>query len=446
MVLENLTQTEVVGRYGKKVEFIARRIANKLPKGSQVGFEDLSQAGMLGLFDAVGKFDYDNGASFGTYVEFRIRGAIIDLLRSIDPLSRTERDKIKSHNQVIDDFRAEGGVGKISVEDYARLADVDIEVAAANILEYGTGMYNQRIVSLDKPIDDKSEDSKFVKDMIEGSDDTRPDVINEKANVLMHLGSLIERLPERLQYVVFSYYYNDMNLKSIGDVLGVTESRVSQLLTEAKDKLRVYLFKDLDIPLSTKYRKKRRSKLRNGKMPPHVAASPILQVLAPQDDGSLKPRTIQEYARYMKELLKLHGGEVEINRLYELLIADGFVNQWEVAPEVLIYNCMGHLFADGINVFIRRVPGKIPYVVDTEYIKKTLNGSDLQGRLKALLDQNDDEIDVYAFVDGLMGCKITGIEDQKKFFMDLIIKLASEGVMVPFVEREEEQVIVCLEE
>ena len=93
ILVDGLTRAELIEKYSRKVTYVARRIGHRLPPHAPLELDDLINSGALGLLDALDKFDPNKNTSFGTYVEYRIRGAILDLLRGLDPVSRTVREK-----------------------------------------------------------------------------------------------------------------------------------------------------------------------------------------------------------------------------------------------------------------------------------------------------------------------------------------------------------------
>jgi RNA polymerase sigma factor for flagellar operon FliA len=237
-LIEGLTRDQVIQRYARKVMYIARRIAHRLPAHAQLELDDLINSGALGLLDALDKFDPTKNASFGTYVEFRIRGAILDLLRGLDPVSRTVREKSNRLQRVTRELEVKLG----------RPAESE-EVAAAlemTMSEYHNLLHEARsvnLVSLDAPRGGKNEEGgSTLAEAIEDDRLRRPDQELNRKEALRELADAIETaLPERLKNVLVMYYYREMSLKEIGAVLGVSESRVSQLHTEACLRLRARL-------------------------------------------------------------------------------------------------------------------------------------------------------------------------------------------------------------
>jgi len=233
-LVDGKTREEVIATYARKVMFIARRIMHRLPSHAALELDDLINSGVLGLLDAVDKYDPTKNTKFGTYVEFRIRGAILDLLRGLDPVTRTVREK---SNQLQKTTRAlELRLGRppereevasemgLTMKQYHSLLD---EVRSINL------------VSIDGPRSERDEGRGTLADVIEDVRADRPDSAMDKSEAITALADAIQNgLPDRLRDVLVMYYYREMNLKEIGAVLGVSESRVSQLHTEACLRLR----------------------------------------------------------------------------------------------------------------------------------------------------------------------------------------------------------------
>ncbi len=236
-LIDGLSREEVIEKYARKVTFIARRIMHRLPSHAALELDDLINSGTLGLLDAIDKYDPGKNTKFGTYVEFRIRGAILDLLRGLDPVSRTVREKANQLQKVTRELELKLGrppereeiaqkMG-LSMADYHDLLD---EVRSINL------------VSIDGPRSERDEGRGTLADVIEDVRAERPDAELDRTEALEALADAIKTgLPERLRDVLVMYYYREMNLKEIGAVLGVSESRVSQLHTEACLRLRARL-------------------------------------------------------------------------------------------------------------------------------------------------------------------------------------------------------------
>lgn len=225
---------KLIVEYSPLIKFIAQKIAVRLP--SNIELDDLMSAGVIGLMDAIDKYDPNRDNKFKTYAEFRIRGAILDELRSQDWVPRSIRDKAKLVEKTM--VQLEADLGR---------SPTDEEVAAAlkvTIDEFHDLVNQVRPVSL-LSIDDQQTfsnvDKKSILNLLEGCKLNNPfNQLNIKT-VKDQVAQAIEELPERQRLVLSLYYYEDLNLKEIGKVLRVTESRVSQLHAQAVVRLRAKL-------------------------------------------------------------------------------------------------------------------------------------------------------------------------------------------------------------
>lgn len=241
--LSNKTQREAISReqknelikeYSRLIKFVAQKIAVRLP--SNIDIDDLISAGSIGLMDAIDKWDPARDNKFKTYAEFRIRGAILDELRSQDWMPRSVRDKSKALEKTIVALEIELGRSPTDEEISAKL-NMPIE-------EFHDLINQVRPVSL-LSIDDQptfsDSDRKSIVNLLEGAKTNSPfNQLNVKL-VKDVVAKAIEELPERQRLVLSLYYFEDLNLKEIGQVLRVTESRVSQLHAQAIIRLKAKL-------------------------------------------------------------------------------------------------------------------------------------------------------------------------------------------------------------
>ena len=225
---------DLIKEYSPLIKFIAQKIAVRLP--SNIELDDLISAGVIGLMDAIDKYDPTRDNKFKTYAEFRIRGAILDELRSQDWVPRSIRDKAKLLDRTM--VTLENELGRIPTdEEIAKALNCSID-------EFHDLVNQVRPVSL-LPIDHATSfsntDKKSIMDILEGSRLNNPfNQLNIKS-IKEVVATAIEELPERQRLVLSLYYYEDLNLKEIGQVLRVTESRVSQLHAQAVTRLRAKL-------------------------------------------------------------------------------------------------------------------------------------------------------------------------------------------------------------
>ena len=232
----NSTRDKLIVEYAPLIKYIAQKIAARLP--ANIELDDLISSGVIGLMDAINKYDASRDNKFKTYAEFRIRGAILDELRAQDWVPRSVREKAK---------QLERCYAKIEQTQGRQATDEEVCEALSLSQEEFHDMLNQvRSVSL-LSYDDLSSFSKADKRTLHGFGDSgsrTPTPFNEVnvAAVKKMIAEAIRDLPEKQRLVLSLYYYEDLNLKEIGRVLDVTESRVSQLHTQAilrlKGKLR----------------------------------------------------------------------------------------------------------------------------------------------------------------------------------------------------------------
>jgi RNA polymerase sigma factor for flagellar operon FliA len=219
---------QYVVQYAPLVKRIAHHLAAKLPPSVQV--DDLIQAGLIGLLDAVSHYDATQGAQFETYASQRIRGAMLDELREADWAPRSARKNMRTIEAAVS--KLEQRMGRSPGEqELARELQVPLE-------EYQQMLLDARGHQLVHYEDFQSEgESDFFEHHVT---DARPDPLAqiEDGGFRAALIEAIKLLPEREKLIMSLYYEEELNLKEIGAVLGVTESRVSQLHSQAVARLR----------------------------------------------------------------------------------------------------------------------------------------------------------------------------------------------------------------
>ena len=214
------------------VRFIARRIHERLPQ--HVPIEDLYSAGVVGLLDALGKFDPSKQVQFRSYSQFRIRGAILDSLRTLDWSPRELRRKGRAIEQAIQELTAQFGRAPADIE-IARQLHIDLAAYQQLLgelkgLEIGT-LYSER--------SDDSGEEELVYLPNRPEDDPLFRYLH--AEMRQRLTEAIGGLPERERLVMTLYYYEETTMKEIGLILGVVESRISQIHASAVLHLRARL-------------------------------------------------------------------------------------------------------------------------------------------------------------------------------------------------------------
>ena len=224
-----------IRQYMSLVKYVAGKVSVGMP--GSVEFDDLVGFGQFGLLDAINKFDPEKNVKFKTYAVTRIRGAIFDELRSIDWVPRSVRQKSREIEDAISrlesklgrtasDAEIAGSMG-ISEEDYNQTV---LKVSGTSILSLNDIWYSG---------DDS--DHVSIGDCIESPSSLNPDVIVEREEVRRVIIEAINDLPEKEKMVLVLYYYEDLTFKEIGQVLNVSESRISQLHTKANLRLRAKL-------------------------------------------------------------------------------------------------------------------------------------------------------------------------------------------------------------
>jgi RNA polymerase sigma factor for flagellar operon FliA len=199
-----------------------------------IEFDDLVSYGIFGLIDAIGKFDPARGIKFKTYAMTRIRGAIFDELRSIDWIPRSIRQKAKQIEVVIAEL--ENKLGR-TVEDDEIAKEMGISGdELQSLLNKLSGTSMLSLNDIWYMGDDNDELS--ILETLEAPESMNPDILVEKEEIRDHIIDAIRKLPDKEKKVIVLYYYEDLTLKEIGEVLDVTESRVSQLHTKAIMRLR----------------------------------------------------------------------------------------------------------------------------------------------------------------------------------------------------------------
>jgi RNA polymerase sigma factor FliA len=217
------------------VRFLARRIHERLPQ--HVDIEDLVSAGVVGLMDAFAKFDPTKKVQFRSYAQFRIRGAILDSLRTLDWSPRELRRKGRAVEEAIRVLTARmgrpPGEQEIAAEMGVSLDDYQLLLGDLKGLEIGT-------LHLERNEDSGEEELAYVP----GRPDEDPLFRCLKGELEDRLAEAIAKLPDRERLVMTLYYYEEMTMREIGLALGVVESRVSQVHASAVVHLRAAL-KDL---------------------------------------------------------------------------------------------------------------------------------------------------------------------------------------------------------
>ena len=222
-------KNRLILEYTPLIRFIAKKISVRLP--SNIELEDLVSSGVIGLMDAIDKYDSTRDNKFKTYAEFRIRGAILDELRSQDWVPRSIRDKAKMLEKA--HLELESQLGRLPKEQ--EIAD-RLGMSMEEYFVLLNQVRSVNVVSIDEMQTFSLSDKKFLFDLLQK--ENTPFGNMSVKSIKKTMNKAIEELPERQRMVLSLYYYEGMNLKRIGTVLKVTESRISQLHAQAIDKLK----------------------------------------------------------------------------------------------------------------------------------------------------------------------------------------------------------------
>jgi RNA polymerase sigma factor FliA len=223
--------------YAPLVKYVAGRVGSGLP--AHVDEEDLVSYGLLGLMGAIDRFDPSRDIKFETFAIARIKGAIIDELRSLDWVPRSVRSRARDIERAMADLERELHRAPTDEELSEKLG-----VTVDELDDSLTDISRSSIAALDElwTISGSSGgDQVALIDTIEDTSGPDPQGALAQTELREALGEAIARLPEREKLVVTLYYYEELTLREIGEVLGVTESRVSQLHTKAILRLKAHL-------------------------------------------------------------------------------------------------------------------------------------------------------------------------------------------------------------
>lgn len=229
------SREELMATYLPHVKRIVNRMAIHLP--ASVDVEDLYHVGVIGLIQAIDRFDPEMDNKFITYATHRIRGAVLSELRSRDYLSRTNRRKIRELDQVYAALEQKLG-REVEDEELAAALGIDLDE-----LEEIKKLSSISFISFEEVGYSETQDKgRLLKLLVDGKGDAL--AVTEFRQLRDALARAIEQLPEKEKLVLSLYYYEELNMKETGAVLNITESRVSQIHSQAILRLRSRLRKD----------------------------------------------------------------------------------------------------------------------------------------------------------------------------------------------------------
>ncbi|HVD11474.1 MAG TPA: RNA polymerase sigma factor WhiG [Gaiellaceae bacterium] len=232
---DRVLRDRLILTYAPLVKYVAGRLGSGLPAHVEEG--DLVSYGLLGLIGAIERFDPERDIKFETYAISRIKGSIIDELRSMDWVPRSVRARARDIERAIAELERKM-MRAPNDEEIAGKLGITEEEFQESLLEIS----RSSIAALDELwTSSVSGDPVALIDTLEDPDAPEPQAAMSQTELREALGEAIARLPEREKLVVTLYYYEELTLREIGEVLGVTESRVSQLHTKAILRLKARL-------------------------------------------------------------------------------------------------------------------------------------------------------------------------------------------------------------
>ena len=219
---------KLIIEYAPLVKLVAGRLSMYL--GYNVEYDDLVSYGIFGLIDAIDKFDLEKEVKFETYASLRIRGTILDQIRKMDWIPRTVRQKQKKIDEAIKQVEMRTGKTALDEEIAAELGVSDDE-----LLNWQSQLKVANIISLNEYVDQGVEP---VMDAKKNSHFVQPEEKVQEEELKQKLAESLDVLTEKERKVILLYYYEDLTLKEISNILEVSESRISQLHTKALLKMR----------------------------------------------------------------------------------------------------------------------------------------------------------------------------------------------------------------
>ena len=228
---------QLIIEYSQLVKLVAGRLSMYL--GHNVEYDDLVSYGMIGLIDAIDKFDADKNVKFETYASLRIRGSILDQIRKMDWIPRTVRQRQRKLDEAVKQIEAQ--TGKTASDD--EIAQV-LGISSDELLNWQSQLKVSNLVSMTEFEENGTEPAM---DTTYNSHFTQPEEVVEKEELKKTLVEALDALTEKERRVIELYYYEEMTLKEISKILEVSESRVSQLHTKSLTKMKKIMGPYIDI-------------------------------------------------------------------------------------------------------------------------------------------------------------------------------------------------------
>ena len=218
----------IVAEFLPKIKSWTIRLKGTLP--DSVDVDDLFSAASIGLIESMDRFDKSRNVSFSTYAERRIKGAILDSLRNLDFLPRNVRSRLKALDAAVNELS-----GKLGRKPTVQEIIDNTEYNEEDIYRLMGLQENEKMLSLDETVGDSDETS--LVDFVRSTGLTPEDEVM-KNNLTERMAEEIDKLSEKERQVITLYYYEELTMKEVAEVLDITESRVSQIHTSAVQKLK----------------------------------------------------------------------------------------------------------------------------------------------------------------------------------------------------------------
>jgi RNA polymerase sigma factor for flagellar operon FliA len=220
---------ELIVRYLGLVKYVVRKMIKNYPQALEES--DLYQIGILGLSEAIDRFDPTYGIKFETYAIPRIKGSIIDELRKLDWIPRSLRAKLNNIREKTVELEQKFS-GNFTDDEMANGLGIDL----SDLRNWKKDVNSANLFSLDKPLDDSNKQNLY--DVVEDTDYTKADEKLEDDEMKRILLKAIKKLPEKTRLAITLYYYEKLTFKEIGKILNVSESRISQIHSETMNRLK----------------------------------------------------------------------------------------------------------------------------------------------------------------------------------------------------------------
>jgi RNA polymerase sigma factor for flagellar operon FliA len=224
------TREQLIQQYAPLVKYVVDRLRISLPPSLER--DDLIGYGTIGLIEAIDRFDPSRGVKFESYAALRIRGAILDALRSLDIVPRGARHRARQIEQATRElFTASGRMpSEVEIAEYLGLSLHELHQAM------------QDVACLFLPLNNADDSHELsLEEQLADHDAPEPDELAVQTDLADRLGAALEQLSERDRLILSLYYYEELTMREISEILGISESRISQILTRVRLQLRTLL-------------------------------------------------------------------------------------------------------------------------------------------------------------------------------------------------------------